>query len=362
MLLIDAHLDLAMNALYLGRDVTGSAHDTRAKEAPGSPGGTSTVGLDDLRRGGIGLCFGTISVLARRAWMPPSPRNFADFDEAYAQGMQQANFYRELEQAGHVRVITDQASLAAHLEAWNAADDGTSGENAGSTSPRPIGLVMLMEGAYPVRQPEEIPEWFDAGVRMIGLSWAGSPYAGGTYGPGRLTAPGRELLDRMSQAGIMLDVSHLNDASFFDVLNHYEGHVLGSHVNCRSLVPGERQLTDAMIRALIGRDAVLGTACDAWMVVPGWKKKVTSPSVCPMDRLVDHIDHVCQLAGNTRHAAIGSDLDGGYGTEQSPGDLDTIADLARLAELMSARGFSDDDVTAVLHGNWLRKLREGLPG
>ncbi|GAB4145019.1 MAG: membrane dipeptidase [Planctomycetaceae bacterium] len=349
-MLIDAHLDLAMNALLLGRDLTGSALDTRAREGENPRCGNSTVGLADLRRGDIGICFATVSVLACRAWIPPGDLNFRSPDDAHQQGRDQIAYYRSLEADGQIRILTDRASLESHLENWQS-------KNEEQRQHEPIGVVFLLEGAYPIREPAELSDWFNWGVRIIGLSWAGSDYAGGTYGPGRLTQKGRELLAGMQRAGVILDISHLNDSSFYDVLDAYEGPVLGSHVNCRALVPGDRQLTDQMIRALIERDAVLGTACDTWMVVPGWKKKVTSPATCPMDRLVDHIDHVCQLAGNSRHAAIGSDLDGGYGTEQSPGDLDTIADLSRLPELMSARGFSDDDIAAITHGNWIRKLR-----
>lgn len=345
-MLVDAHLDLAMNALFLGRDVTGSAHETREREGPNKWGGYSTVGLKDLLRGEIAVCFATISVLARRAWMPLSQRNFKDLDDAHRQGLEQLDFYKRLDERGTIRLIFDLDGLQAHLSDWD-----------GDPENRRVGVVLLMEGAYPITHAEQVHDWFGWGVRIIGLSWAGSAYAGGTYGPGRLTPQGKCLLAEMERTGVVLDVSHLNDASFFDVLDNFGGHVLGSHVNCRALVPGERQLTDAMIRALVDRDAVLGTACDAWMVVPGWKKKVTPPSQCPMERLVDHIDHVCQLAGNARHAAFGSDLDGGFGTEQSPGDLDTVADLARLADLLAARGYSEDDVAAITHGNWLRKLR-----
>jgi len=345
-MLIDAHLDLAMNALYLGRDITGSALDTRQREGDKPAFGHSTVGLEDLLRGEIAICFATVSVLACRAWSPPSKRNFKSIDGAYQEGLDQINFYKNLESAGKMRMIYNAEDLEAHLQDWEAEPEN-----------RRVGVVVLMEGAYPVRTPEEVAQWYEFGVRIIGLSWAGSAYAGGTYGPGRLSPEGKQLLKEMQQTGMILDVSHLNDASFFDVLDHYEGPVLGSHVNCRALVPGERQLTDRMIRELIARDAVLGTACDCWMVIPGWKKKVTSPATCPMDRLVDHIDHVCQLAGNTNHAAMGTDLDGGYGTEQSPGDLNTIADLAKLPEIMSNRGFSDEDIARITHGNWLRKLR-----
>lgn len=346
-MLIDAHLDLAMNSLYLKRDVTGSAHDTREREGPSPRFGTSTVGLADLIRGEIGICFGTVSVLDRRAWMPPNELSFKNLDDAHQQARDQISIYEELQEGEGIRLIHNLGGLEQHLDDWDDNPDQ-----------RRVGVVLLMEGAYPIRSPAETSQWFDWGVRIIGLSWAGSQYAGGTYGPGRLTQPGRELLAEMERLRFILDISHLNDASFFDVLDNFGGHVLGSHVNCRALVPGERQLTDRMIRSLIERDAVLGTACDAWMLVPKWKKKVSSPDICPMERIADHIDHVCQLAGNARHAAIGSDLDGGYGTEQSPGDLDTIADLARLAEMLSQRGYAGEEVAAITHGNWLRKLRE----
>jgi len=345
-MLIDAHLDLAYNALLFGRDITGSAHDTRRREGDQPKVGHSTVGLSDLLRGEIAICFATVSVHGPRAWSPPSRGLFRTDEEAFQKGCEQLNFYRDLEQKGVIRRILNIDDLEEHLARWTA-DPGN----------RRVGIVHLMEGADPILKPEQVHEWHSWGLRIVGLSWAGNRYAGGTYGPGRLTAAGRQLLTEMERCGMILDISHLNDASFFEVLDSFGGHVLGSHVNCRALVPGERQLTDAMIRALIARDAVLGTACDCWMVVPGWKKKVTSPSTCPMARLVDHIDHVCQLAGNARHAAIGSDLDGGYGTEQSPGDLDTIADLARIAELLSERGYSDADIQGITHGNWLRKLR-----
>lgn len=345
-MLIDAHLDLAMNSLYLKRDITGSAHDTRKREGPSPRFGTSTVGLADLIRGEIAICFATVSVLDRRAWVPPNKFNFTNLDDAHSQGREQIAIYESLQEDGKIQLIYDRQSLEQHLDHWNQnADD------------RRVGVVMLMEGAYPIRQPKEATEWFGWGVRIIGLSWGTSQYAGGTYGPGRLTNDGKQLLREMEQHGFILDVSHLNDASFFDVLDHFDGPVLGSHVNCRALVPGERQLTDRMIRRLVERDAVLGTACDAWMLVPKWKKKISLPSICPMERIADHIDHVCQLAGNARHAAIGTDLDGGYGTEQSPGDLDTIADLTRVADILSHRGYSHDDIEAITHENWLRKLR-----
>jgi membrane dipeptidase len=98
------------------------------------------------------------------------------------------------------------------------------------------------------------------------------------------------------------------------------------------------------------------------MLYPGWKRGETQPEVVGLTAVADHIDHVCQIAGSVKHAAIGSDLDGGFGTEQTPHDLDTIADLQKLAEILSSRNYSDADIDLIFHGNWLRFFQESLPG
>jgi membrane dipeptidase len=161
----------------------------------------------------------------------------------------------------------------------------------------------------------------------------------------------------MKNVGMILDVTHLADESFWEAVELFKGPVLASHHNCRSLVPGDRQLTDDQIRYLIGRDSVIGTAFDAWMLYPGWVAGSMSNSAVTMEMVVDHMDHVCQIAGDARHIAIGSDLDGGYGTEQCPCDVDTIADLQKLPDLLRRRGYTEEDVCGVMHGNWLRFFR-----
>jgi membrane dipeptidase len=176
-----------------------------------------------------------------------------------------------------------------------------------------------------------------------------------------LLPPGVELLKAMQTIGLVLDVSHLSERSFYEALNVFGGPVLASHNNCRALVPGDRQLTDAMIRLLAARSAVIGSALDAWMLHPNWVFGQTPTDAVSLSDYVDHIDHVCQVTGSARHAAIGSDLDGGYGTEQTPHDLDTIADLARVPAMLRARGYTDDDVALLMHGNWLRLLGASLP-
>ena len=219
-----------------------------------------------------------------------------------------------------------------------------------------------MEGADPIVAPEQARLWWDDGLRMIGLAHYGpSAYAFGTGSAGPLTEKGRELLRIMDELGMMLDVSHLTDESFHEALDRFQGPVLASHSNCRALVPGDRQLDDAMIRRMIERDGVIGAVMDAWMLQPDWVRGVTTNETLTLQAVADQIDHVCQLAGNGRHAAIGTDLDGGYGIEQTSNDLDTIADVQKIPHLLRTRGYGEEDIAAVMHGNWLRVLKRGLP-
>jgi membrane dipeptidase len=160
---------------------------------------------------------------------------------------------------------------------------------------------------------------------------------------------------------MILDVTHLAEPGFSQALDLFGGAVMASHNNCRALVPGDRQFSDEQLRRLFQRDAVVGVALDAWMLWPGWEIGTTSPDAVGIQAVADHIDHICQLAGNARYAAIGSDLDGGYGTEQTPQGLETIADLQKLAAILAGRGYSEPDINAVFHGNWLRFFEQHLP-
>ena len=138
-------------------------------------------------------------------------------------------------------------------------------------------------------------------------------------------------------------------------MDQYDGPMIASHANCRAFVPGDRQLSDEMIKALIAHDGVIGAVCDAWMLSAGWKKGDENSSVT-LTTVANHIDHVCQLAGNADHAGIGSDLDGGFGAEQSPSDLNSISDLHKLLLILKDLGYSDNDVEKIAHGNWLRVI------
>lgn len=353
MFIVDAHLDLAMNALVWNRDLTLSAHETRQLEAgmTGKGRAVGTVGFPDMRRGGVGLCLAT--VLGRVNPNGASALDFRTHEIAFAHCQGELALYRQFEREGVLTVIETREDLARHLAAVN---EETLRDGA------PIGIVLLMEGADPIVTPEQAELWWDAGLRVVGLAHYGpSAYAFGTDSAGPLTQKGRALVAEMDRLGMILDVSHLTDESFNDALDRFHGPVLASHSNCRALVPGDRQISDEMIRRLLERGAVIGVVCDAWMLEPGWVRGVTMPERLTMEALAHHIDHICQLAGNADHAAIGSDLDGGYGTEQTPKDLDTIADLQRVADLLSGRGFSDEDIAKVMHGNWIRFFSEHLP-
>ena len=165
------------------------------------------------------------------------------------------------------------------------------------------------------------------------------------------------LLHEMERLGIILDLTHLSDEAFWEALDIFSGTVIASHNNCRTLVPHQRQFDDKQIHAIIDRDGVIGAAFDNWMIRPGWVRGSKENERVVIEHVVDHIDHICQLAGNAKHAAIGSDLDGGFGREQSPSDLDTIADLQKLVDILTGRGYSMEDVSLIMHGNWLRLLR-----
>jgi membrane dipeptidase len=353
MFTVDAHLDLAMNAVLWNRDLKLSAHETRAIET--AEGMTEkgrcagTVGLPDLRAGELGLVFAT--VIARKNHGQNSEIDFRTHDIAYAHAQAQLALYHELERQGQMRMIRTASDLARWKTEWDA-----------DPASAPIGYVLLMEGADPIVEPDRTGLWWEDGLRMVGLAHYGpSAYAFGTGSAGPLTQKGRDLLKSMDEVGMIQDISHLTDESFYDSLDRFQGPIMASHSNCRALVPGDRQITDDMIRRIVERDGVIGAVMDAWMLQPNWERDVTTNENVTLSAVADHIDHVCQVAGNANHAAIGTDLDGGYGIEQCPNDLDTIADVQKIPNLLRARGFTDEDVAKVMHGNWLRLLKRALP-
>jgi membrane dipeptidase len=354
-LIFDAHLDLAWNAIDWNRDLTLPVAEIRRREleegTPGKGRGVGTVAYPDLRRGGVGIFIATVLARQVRVGLMPAAVRYATMEAAYGATRGQMAYYAALEAEGVLRWIKDAPTLESHVRAWN--EGGGEGE--------PLGFILSMEGADPVLSPAQVAEWYEAGLRIIGPAHYGvSPYAHGTGTEGGLFPQGPALLKEMERVGMILDVTHLSDQCFDEAMEIYGGPVLASHHNCRALVPDQRQLTDEQIQKLVARGGVIGAALDAWMLSPGWVRGKTLPEEAgvTLETAVDHIDRVCQLAGNARHAAIGTDLDGGFGREQSPHDLDTIADLQRLPELLRGRGYSEEDITGILHGNWVRFFRD----
>jgi len=363
MLLFDAHLDLAMNALHWNRDLTRTVAEIRETERGMEQKGrcAGTVALPDMRAADVGICVAT---LIARVSFPGNPLpGYHSPETAAAVAHGQLAYYRILEAAGDLRLIGDAAELEACAAEWLSSSTGRHGGTEGENDRRPIGVILSMEGADPILSPDHLGEWWEAGLRAIGPTHYGvSRYACGTDACGGLSELGRPLLRAMEEIGMLLDVTHLCDESFWEAMEVFGGRVLASHQNSRSLVPGGRQFTDEQMRAVIERDGVIGAALDAWMLQPGWVRGVTTNESLTLEAVAAQIDHVCQLAGDARHAAIGSDLDGGYGTEQCPRDLNTIADLQRIPDLLRARGYKEEDIAAIMHGNWLRFFRETWGG
>ncbi len=360
-LLFDGHLDLAWNALSWNRDITQDLDWLNRGEigmTDHPSRGRATTTLPELRRAGVAVCQATLLARAKPEVRRPEghARNSLDFacqEIASATARGQLAYYELLERRGLVRMIRSRSELDQHWERWRAGDgDGD----------EPIGYILAMEGADPIVEPGQAVEWWNLGLRSVNLAHYGkSRYAVGTGDDGPLSPEGVQLLKEFEQLGMILDATHLSDTSFHQALAIFHGPVLASHNNCRALVPGDRQFSDAQLRLLIERDAVIGAALDAWMLFPGWVRGETSRDAVNLEAVADQVDHVCQLAGNHRHAAIGSDLDGGFGTEQSPLGMDRISDLQRLDEILARRGYAAEAIDAIFHGNWIRFFRKNLP-
>jgi membrane dipeptidase len=357
--IFDGHLDLAWNALSWDRDITLELDELNQAEramADHAARGRATTTLPEMRKGGVTTCQATLLARAKpgagradrqRRW----DLDFACQEIASAMARGQLAYYELLERRGLLRMIRTARELDAH---WDGA--------AEATSPPPIGFILAMEGADPIVDLDHAEAWWALGLRCVNLAHYGkSRYAVGTGDDGPLTPDGIRLLKLFDELGMILDATHLCDTSFFQALDGFGGPVLASHNNCRALVPDGRQFTDLQIRRLIERDAVIGAALDAWMLWPHWQRGQTSREVVNLEAVADHIDHVCQLAGNARHAALGSDLDGGFGTEQVPLGLDRISDLQKLDGILAQRGYAGAAIDDIFHGNWVRFFRRNLP-
>jgi len=363
MFTIDAHLDLATNAISLNRDLTLPAKEIRRLEKESNLNdrqdrGTGTVALPDLREGSIGLVVATIISRVSVPGKPVASVSLTGWNspaQAYAFAQSQLSWYRVMEDIGEMVQITTVEGLEKHLALW--AD--TTIPNTG----KPVGYILSLEGADSIINLDYLQRYYAEGLRAIGPAHFGpGRYAAGTHSDqSGLTPAGKDLLREMQSLQMILDCTHLTDKGFFEAMDIYQGTVIASHQNCRSVIPGERQFSDDQLSAIIERDGVMGGALDAWMLYPDYQMG-GDPRELNIDlaTLIPHFDHICQLAGNSNHIAFGSDLDGLFGREQSPYDLDTIADLQKFKDLLTARGYTTEDLENIFHKNWLRVFRKCL--
>jgi len=352
MLIIDAHLDLSMNAMEWNRDLRLPVTEIneREKGKTDKPDrSNATVSLKELRKGNIGLVVAT--QIARYVAPGNSLQGWHSPEQAWAQTQAQLAWYNAMEAEKEMVQINDLTSLESHFKYWN---------DCNSNERKSVGYILSLEGADSIITIEYLEKAYQYGLRAVGPAHYGpGRYANGTDANGLMNQNGLDLLKKMEALNIILDATHLCDDAFWQALDHFNGHVWASHNNCRALVNHNRQFSDEMIKALIEREAVIGAAMDAWMIVPDWVRGKSTPQNmnCNLEKLINHIDHICQIAGNSLHVGIGSDLDGAFGKEQCPYDLETIADLQRIAVLFAERGYAIEDVDNLMYANWIRFLR-----
>ena len=351
MFIFDAHLDLAMNAMEWNRDLTLPVSKIRERELGMNDKpdrGNSTVSLPAMREGNIGLCVAT--QIARYVFEDSDLPGWHSQRQAWAQTQGQLAWYKSMEELGEMVQITNSEQLNAHLDLW--ANEGTS---------KPIGYILSLEGADSIVDMHYLEKSYESGLRAIGPAHYGpGVYAHGTDSDGGIGRKGRELLKKIEELNLILDVTHLCDTSFWETLDIFNGPLWASHNNCRALVDHNRQFSDAQIKELVRRGAVIGVALDAWMMVPNWIRGKSTPHGMgvTLEQMADNIDHICQIAGNALHVGIGTDLDGAFGKEQCPTDIDTIADLQKVPHLLERRGYSTNDIAKIMHGNFIRFLQQ----
>ncbi len=348
--IVDAHLDVAYNAVVLGRDLTRTVAELREEEWRRPPLETSAgipmVSWPTLIKGRTAVIGGSIFVEPAAKSHPKVTDTYRTPDEAHRQGIAQLDYYRRVsDERRDVQLLADEGSLDEVLASWE-------------TEVPSVGVFVVMEGAEPIQKPKELPWWVERGLRGVGLAWAaGTRYAGGNSNPGPLTDEGRALVDAMSDYNLMLDISHLWEEAAITVLDRYPGPIVATHGNPRAFVNTPRQLSDDMIRRIAEREGVVGVVAYNRFLDPKWHPGRLRP---PLSRLVEAIDHICQITGHAASVGIGSDFDGGFGRDSVPAELDSAADLYKIGDQLRARGYAISDTEAILSGNWLRVMRTVL--
>ena len=363
--IVDSHQDLAWNILSFGRDYLRSAYETRQIEKGSltvERNGDTLLGWPEYQQAEVALIFATLFSTPARWAFDWETNSYKGPKEAQRLYRQQLDLYHRLtddhpEKFRFVRSASDlDEVLASQREAITAPISNGRGY--------PVGLLPLMEGTDCILDFGELEEWWDMGLRLIGPAWAGTRFCGGTKEPGPLTAEGRSLLAAMADHGFVLDLSHMDEPAVLESLDTYPLHIAATHANCLALMPEyefNRLLSDRVIYGVIERDGIIGVVPFNTFLKDGWLIGKSNREEVSLERLVDHIDHICQLAGDARHVGIGSDFDGGFGLQSTPKEIDTIVDLQKLVPLLLSRGYSDEDAAAILGGNWTQFLYRSLP-
>lgn len=362
-IIVDAHEDIAWNVLCFKRNYLNGAYAIRASEAGGSAEavtGVAMLGLPEWLRGGVAIVCGTLFTPPERKRTNPIESYYRNLEEAHSIALRQVEIYERLaRESSQIKLIRTRADLEAVLRTWENFDPALPDDP--KKRERLIGIVYLIENGDAIRTPDEVDFWYGQGVRLIGPAWASSRYCGGTDEPGPLTDDGVELLMHMSRLNVVLDLSHMDDRAFFQALDQYAGPIIASHSNPRLLTNNiNRHLSNDMIKALLQRDGVMGALIFNKYLLTGWDDGHPKEAAT-VENVVRVIDYVCQMAGDARHAAIGSDFDGGFGMRSAPAGFDTVADLQIIGPALEKRGYAREDIELILNGNWLRMLRRALP-
>lgn len=360
-LLVDAHEDIAYNMLSYGRDYTRPVSETRALEAGShviAETGDALISWHEYQRGRVAVIFSTLfATPVRFRTHETETQVYKDFDQAHKLYSAQLDVYRRMQDAmpDKFRILASKRDLELHLDQWNSSTPEAT---------HPVGMVILMEGAEAIRDISELEMWHERGVRLIGPAWVGTRYCGGWKEPGPLTEDGRRLLAAMADFRFTLDLSHMDELAAVEALDRYEGPIVATHANCAALMPNSgtnRHLSDRIVEGVIEHDGVVGIVPFNTYLKVGWSRDKGHPrEEVPLDVVANHMDHVCQLAGDSLHVGIGSDFDGGFGLQSVPPEIDTVADLQKLVSLLQARGYSDADAANILGGNWLARLKRDL--
>lgn len=350
MFIVDAHLDLAYNAIRHKRDLLKSVADIRkAEEGKSHPNGVSLVSFPELREANIGLVFGTIFVMpksSRMATKEDGPLAYDTAEQAHRVGQKQLDYYHRLaDEVDYIRLVGNASELEEVVASYQEGQE------------RLVGIVPLMEGADPIREAAEAEMWYERGLRIVGLAWDDTRYAAGAWrAGGGLTEEGHQLLEVMANFGFILDLTHMSEEASLTCLDEYDGTIIASHSNARALVPSPRQLSDTQIRRIAERDGVIGIVLANSFLKAGHRRGNAKEEVT-LEHVVAHIDHICQVVGDATHIGLGTDFDGGFGLESVPAEINTLSDLPLIGKALKENGYNQEEIDGLMGQNWLRTLR-----